>query len=47
MQSFGKSAPYSQLYSHFGITADRVVDEAKSSLADSAKWAGCVVGGNT
>jgi len=32
MNSFGASAPYKQLYEHFGITAKRIVAEAKSLL---------------
>ncbi len=34
MQGFGASAPYKELYQHFGITADRVVEEVKASLAE-------------
>ncbi len=30
MNSFGASAPYTQVYEHFGITVDAVVDAAKS-----------------
>lgn len=33
MDSFGASAPADQLYKHFGITADAVVDAAKKRLA--------------
>lgn len=33
MQSFGESAPAEQLYESFGITAERVVREAKALLA--------------
>ncbi|MCH5374225.1 MAG: transketolase, partial [Planctomycetes bacterium] len=32
MSSFGASAPYKQLYEHFGITVDAVVEAAKSLL---------------
>ncbi len=32
MNGFGASAPYKQLYEHFGITAERIVTEAKSLL---------------
>jgi transketolase len=32
MKSFGASAPYQTLYEHFGITTDRVVEEAKKQL---------------
>ena len=32
MQSFGASAPYKDLYQHFGITADAVVDTVKAQL---------------
>ena len=33
MKGFGASAPYSQLFEHFGITADAVVAEAKAALS--------------
>jgi transketolase len=32
MDSFGASAPYQQLYEHFGITAANVVEAAKAQL---------------
>jgi transketolase len=32
MDSFGASAPINDLYNHFGITAERVVEEAKARL---------------
>lgn len=32
LSDFGLSAPYKDLYSHFGITAERVVEEAKAAL---------------
>ncbi|NQT13771.1 MAG: transketolase, partial [Planctomycetes bacterium] len=32
MRSFGASAPYKRLYEHFGITAQRVIAEAKAAL---------------
>jgi transketolase len=32
MDSFGASAPYQQLYEHFGMTVDAVVKAAKSLL---------------
>jgi transketolase len=32
MSGFGASAPYSALYKHFGITAERVIEETKSAL---------------
>ncbi len=32
MSSFGESAPYQDLYNHFGITADKVVAAAKAAL---------------
>jgi transketolase len=32
MKSFGESAPYQDLYKHFGITADAVVAAAKAKL---------------
>jgi transketolase len=35
MTSFGASAPAGVLYKHFGITAERVVAEAKAALAAS------------
>ena len=34
MTSFGASAPGNQLYDHFGITAERVVEEAKQAIAE-------------
>jgi transketolase len=33
MTDFGASAPFEQLYRHFGITADEVVRQAKTALA--------------
>ena len=33
MKGFGASAPYAQLFEHFGITADAVVAEAKAALS--------------
>ncbi|MFH1922784.1 MAG: transketolase [Planctomycetota bacterium] len=36
MHGFGASAPYKRLYEHFGITAQRVVAEAKATL--DGKW---------
>ena len=33
METFGASGPYQQLYKHFGITVERVVQEARSALA--------------
>ena len=33
MKSFGASAPTSELFKHFGITADAVASAAKSLLA--------------
>jgi len=35
MSSFGESAPFEQLYEHFGITADKVVEAAERSMADT------------
>jgi transketolase len=32
MASFGRSAPYTQLYEHFGITADNVVTQARAAM---------------
>lgn len=34
MSSFGESAPAEQLYAHFGITVEAVIDEARDLLAD-------------
>ena len=33
MSSFGASAPYKELYEHFGITSDAIVDAASARLA--------------
>ncbi len=33
MESFGASAPYEQLYRHFGITVEHIIEEAKQVLA--------------
>ncbi len=33
MRSFGASAPYKDLYAHFGITAEAVAEKAKAKLA--------------
>jgi len=32
MAGFGESAPYQELYKHFGITAEAVVDAVKARL---------------
>ena len=32
MSGFGESAPYQDLYSHFGLTPDAVVETVKSKL---------------
>ena len=32
MRSFGASAPYKELYAHFGITAEAVVEKALARL---------------
>ena len=32
MSSFGASAPYKELYAHFGITAEAVVEKALARL---------------
>ena len=32
MNSFGASAPYGDLYKHFGITSDAIVSEVKKRL---------------
>lgn len=37
MDSFGASAPGTQLYEHFGITADAVTNAAKAKLEDVSK----------
>ncbi len=36
MTGFGASAPYKELYAHFGITQEAVVDAAKAKLTDLA-----------
>jgi transketolase len=36
MSGFGASGPYKELYKHFGITADAVVDAAESRLHANA-----------
>jgi transketolase len=33
MSSFGASAPYGDLYKHFGITAQAVVSEVKKRIS--------------
>ena len=35
MSGFGASAPAGKLYEHFGITAERIAEEAKSAIAKS------------
>ena len=37
MHGFGASAPAADLYKHFGITAEAIVDAAKTHLADTNK----------
>lgn len=37
MSSFGASAPYQELYEHFGITAEATVAAARARLASNAK----------
>jgi transketolase len=32
MRGFGESGPYQDLYRHFGITADAVIDAVKARL---------------
>jgi transketolase len=32
MRSFGASAPYKDVYQHFGITAEAVADAARDAL---------------
>jgi transketolase len=36
MRGFGASAPYEQLYAHFGITPEAVVEVVKSKLERAA-----------
>ncbi len=36
MTGFGASAPYQELYEHFGITAEAVVEAARTRLSDTA-----------
>jgi transketolase len=33
MHSFGASAPYKELYKHFGITAEAIADAAMKKLS--------------
>ena len=35
MDSFGASAPYKELYEHFGITAEAIVALAQAKIAES------------
>jgi transketolase len=35
MSSFGASAPYKELYKHFGITAEQIADAALTKLQQS------------
>ena len=37
MNGFGASAPYKELYAHFGITADAVVEAVQSKLSEAAE----------
>ena len=34
LSDFGASAPYQQLYEHFGITADAVIAAAKTAMGN-------------
>jgi transketolase len=34
MHSFGASAPYKDLYKHFGITAEAAADAARAALSE-------------
>ena len=36
MDSFGASAPYQQLYQYYGITVERIIEEAKQALASNS-----------
>ena len=36
MDGFGCSGPYQQVYTHFGITVERIVEEAKKVLKATA-----------
>ncbi len=40
---FGASAPYKEIYQHFGLTADAVVDAARKALAKAQAQAGPAV----
>ncbi|MCW2606593.1 MAG: transketolase, partial [Frankiales bacterium] len=44
LEHFGASAPYSVLYEQFGLTADRVVAAARSSLSRLGKTSGSTTG---
>ena len=35
MSGFGASGPAETLYSHFGITAEAIIDEARRSLVET------------
>lgn len=37
MNSFGASGPFAQLYKHFGITPEHVIEEAKVALASQSR----------
>jgi len=37
METFGASAPAEKLYEHFGITAERIVEEAMAAVGDVNK----------
>ena len=32
VEDFGKSAPYNEIYNHFGLTSDKVVEFARKML---------------
>ena len=36
MSSFGESAPFEELYQHFGITSEAIVEAAKRSISTAA-----------
>ena len=44
MHSFGASAPAEDLYKHFGITADAVVETVKNNLGQNASASGQITG---
>ncbi len=44
LEHFGASAPYGVLYEQFGLTAERVVAAARSSLSRLGKTSGSTTG---